>query len=155
MNDGLQISDAGLALIKEFEGSSLTLYRDLNGFPTIGYGHRLKAGESFLRITPQVQDELLRQDAEEAAAAVIRLVAVRLTPGQFDAMADFVFNLGADRLRNSTLLKVLNYGDYAGACRQLYHSEGDGHITGWVFANHQVQPGLVRRRKAEQALWVS
>ncbi len=69
-------------------------YKDVNGFPTIGYGHRLLNSESF-------PDGIAEPQATEILAAHVcdraggRLVKVPLTSGQFDALVDFCFNLGA------------------------------------------------------------
>jgi lysozyme len=71
-------------------------------------------------------------------------VKVALTQGQFDALVDFVFNLGAGRLAGSTLLRMLNAGNTTGAGQ---------HLLLWVNAGGKPQPGLVTRRKAELALW--
>ena len=71
---------------------------------------------------------------------------VALTQGQFDALVDFTYNLGAGRLVSSTRLKMLNAGNTAGAGQQLLL---------WVYAGGKPEPGLVARRKAELALWHS
>lgn len=79
-----------------------------------------------------------------ACARVRSLVTVPLTQGQLDALTDFVFNLGGGRLAGSTLLKLLNAGDYAAA--------GQG-LLKWDMAAGVHQPGLTARRKAELAMW--
>jgi lysozyme len=59
----MQISDQGLALIKSFEGFRQFVYKDTAGFPTIGYGHKLKPGESLPRgVTDAEATDLLRGD---------------------------------------------------------------------------------------------
>jgi hypothetical protein len=80
----MQLSDSGLALIKNSEGLKTHTYNDVAGFPTIGYGHKLMAGESF----PNDIDEtrataLLLTDVREAEQAVTRLVKVGLPVRQF------------------------------------------------------------------------
>ncbi len=90
-----EISDAGLELIKRSEGFRDRQYLDAAGFPTIGYGHLVEADESFPGGVTEAQAEtLLAGDVNEAEQAVRRLVRVALTQGQFDALVDFVFNLG-------------------------------------------------------------
>ena len=141
----MKISDAGIALIKSSEGFRGEVYLDCAGVKTVGYGHALKAGESFPDgVTEVTATLLLLNDVQTAEAAVSRLVKVPLTQGQYDALADFVYNLGAGRLEHSTLLKLLNEGKYAEAGEQLLL---------WSMAGGKPQPGLVKRREAELALW--
>ena len=142
-----KISDAGLNLLKASEGLRLKTYRDVAGVPTIGYGHALKPGESFPDgITEVTATLLLLKDVQTAEAAVSRMVKVPLTQGQYDALVDFVYNLGAGRLEHSTLLKLLNEGKYSEAGEQL---------LAWDRAGGKPQPGLVKRREAELALFRS
>ena len=139
----MQISERGLALIKEFEGLYLKAYRCPAGVPTIGYGHTagVAMGQT---ITEQQADEYLRRDVRQFERAVERLVKVPLTQGKFDALVSFAFNLGAGALQSSTLLRLLNSGDYAGAAAQFGR---------WTKAGGRVLPGLVRRREAERRLF--
>jgi lysozyme len=141
----MQISEAGLDLIKQSEGFSPRVYRDVAGIPTIGYGHRLYAGESFPQGIGHLEaGKLLAGDVQSAQQAVQRLVKVPLTQGQFDALVDFCFNLGAGRLAASTLLRDLNAGDYQAARRQL---------LSWDHAGAEEIEGLKARREAEFRLW--
>ena len=155
MNEELKLSDAGLSLIKTSEGLRLTVYRDVAGFATIGYGHKILPTESFSTIVEAEAGALLETDSLSAAQAVIKQVTVQLTQGQFDALTDFVFNLGAQRLAESTLLKLLNAGQYAQVPTQLCHTDDEGHVAGWVYAGGEIEPALVIRRQAEIALWNS
>ena len=141
----MQLSDAGLDLVKRSEGFRSHAYLDVNGFPTIGYGHRILPFESFAGgITETQANDLLASDLRVAEQDVVRLVKVTLTQGQFDALVDFCFNLGGGRLASSTLLKVLNGGRYQDAVEQLLR---------WDLAGGQVNAGLKARRQAECALW--
>lgn len=137
------INSAGLALIKEYEGYVGHAYLDTGGVPTIGYGHTrgVKMGAS---CTPEKAEAWLREDLASAEADVSKLVKVPLTDNQYAALVSFTFNLGGERLRKSTLLKLLNAGDYAGA---------GGQFQFWVFDNGKKLPGLIKRRAAEAALW--
>lgn len=139
----MQISKAGLDLIKQFEGLYLKAYRCPAGVPTIGYGHTagVAMGQT---ITQQQADDYLRRDVRQFERAVARLVTVPLTQGQFDALVSFAFNIGDGALAQSTLLRLLNAGDYAGAAAQFDR---------WNKAGGRVLPGLVRRRAAERALF--
>ncbi len=74
-----------------------------------------------------------------------RLVTVDLDQDQFDALVSFTFNLGAGNLQSSTLLKLLNQGEYTQAADQFLR---------WNKAGGRVLPGLTRRREAERALFL-
>ena len=138
---------AAVDLVKHFEGQYLDAYLCPAGVPTIGYGHTagVKMGQS---ITPEQADAYLAADLAEAAGRVDALVKVALNDDQRGALSSFVFNLGAGSLQSSTLLKLLNAGDYAGAA---------GQFSRWVNATVNGKPtklaGLVARRAAEAALF--
>lgn len=143
----VKISERGLDLIKEHEGLRLTAYPDpaSGGDPwTIGYGSTrgVKRG---MTITKEQADQRLRQDVQEAESAVSRLIPIR-TQGQHDALVSFVFNLGANSLKESTLRRLHNEGNYAAAANEFAR---------WKFAAGKVMPGLVRRRADEKALYLS
>ena len=141
----MQLSAAGLELLKQSEGFRSHIYNDVNGFPTIGYGHRLQPHEAYpAGITEAQAGDLLIADVREAECAVARLVKVPLAQGQFDALVDFCFNLGARRLATSTLLKILNGGRYNDASEQLLR---------WDVAASAENAGLKARRQAEFNLW--
>lgn len=141
----MELSAAGMELLKRSEGFRARVYLDVAGNPTIGYGHRLVHPETFSKgITEAQAAELLAEDVREAVRAVERLVKVPLTQGQFDALVDFCYNLGAGRLAESTLLERLNGGDYDAAAGQLLC---------WDHAGAAESPALKARREAELALW--
>jgi len=141
----MQLSAEGLELIKRSEGFRGNLYTDVAGFPTIGYGHRVTPQESFPGGIGEAQAAaLLTEDVLEAERMVGRLVGVALTQGQFDALVDFCFNLGAGRLAGSSLLRELNAGQYEAAAEQL---------LSWDHAGGVVNAGLKARREAEFELW--
>ena len=137
------INSAGLALIKEYEGFQANAYLDTGGVPTIGYGSTrgVKMGQT---VTPEQAETLLEADLAIAEKDVTAAVKVPLTDNQFAALVSFTFNLGGPALRRSTLLKLLNAGDYAGAGSQFQF---------WVFDNGRKLKGLIKRRAAEAALW--
>jgi lysozyme len=141
----MQLSAEGLELIKKSEGFRGQVYRDVVGFPTIGYGHLIKPGETFPNgITEPQAAAILACDVQQAEQVVARLVKVALTQGQFDALVDFCFNLGAGRLAGSTLLRDLNAGNPDAAAAQLLL---------WDHAGGAVVAGLKARREAELKLW--
>ncbi len=139
----MHTSQKGLDLIKSFEGLRLSAYRCPADIPTIGYGTTagVKMGDT---ITKERAEVLLRADVKRFEDQVLRLVKVPLTQGQLDALVSFTYNLGAENLSNSTLLRLLNEGDYKGAAAQFDR---------WTKAGGKVLPGLVRRRAAERALF--
>jgi lysozyme len=141
----MKFSAAGMDLLKKSEGFRNRVYRDSAGFPTIGYGHRLLNPESFPNGIDEPQAaEILATDVRDAEQAVHRLVKVPLTQGQFDALVDFCFNLGAGRLAASTLLKCLNAGRFDDAVEQLLL---------WDHTGKQQVAALKARRQAEAELW--
>jgi lysozyme len=87
---------------------------------------------------------MLAGDVLEAEHEVARLVRVALTQGQFDALVDFCYNLGAGRLAASSLLRELNAGRHDAAGEQL---------LSWDHAGGMVNAGLKARRQAEFQLW--
>lgn len=141
----MQFSNAGMDLLKRSEGFRNNTYLDVAGLPTIGYGHRLLCADSFSNGIDEPQAaNLLSCDVNSARFAVDRMVKVPLTQGQYDALVDFTFNLGSGRLAGSTLLKLLNAGNYDAACAQLLL---------WDHGSGKELPALKARREAEAALW--
>lgn len=143
--NNLTYSSNGFKLTEQFEGLSLQTYQDIAGIWTNGYGntHGVVPGSI---ITLQQAKNDLASNVEGAEYVVNTVVTVPLTQNQFDALVDFVFNLGSGNFQSSTLLRKLNAGDYAGAATQfpLWNHSG-GHIVS----------GLTKRRLAEQALFNS
>ena len=141
----MKLSAAGMELLKKFKGFRNRVYLDVAGLPTIGYGHRLLHSDSFPNGIDEPQAaNLLASDVRDAEQAVERMVKAPLTQGQFDALVDFTFNLGARRLASSTLLKSLNAGRYDDAAEQLLR---------WDHAGGQEMAALKSRREAEAELW--
>ena len=146
----MQTSEKGIALIKEFEGCKLTAYRDSVGVWTIGYGWTQpvdgKPIRSGMTIKQETAERLLKTGLVSYESDVSRLVKVRLTQGQFDALVSFTYNVGARSLSTSTLLRKLNAGDYVDAADEFLR---------WNKAGGKVLNGLTRRREAERALFLS
>ena len=139
----MQVSDKGVALIKEFEGCKLTAYKDSVGVWTIGYGHTRSARQGMV-ITQDQADELLALDVATHAAGVYKALQVKLEQHQFDAVVSLAFNVGVNAVRNSTLLKMINRGDDKLAAAQFDR---------WNKAGGKVLAGLTRRRAAERKLY--
>lgn len=147
---GMKASDDCLALIRECEGFEARPYRCPAGIPTIGYGStRYADGRAVTLGDPPITraqaDEIMRATLTEYEAAVRRLVTVALTQGQFDALVDFAYNAGAKSLQTSTLRRLLNAGDVAGAA---------GQFGRWVNGGGKRLPGLVKRRELERRLFL-
>ena len=146
---------ACLDLIKRFEGyhkllpdGSAGAYLDPVNIPTIGWGtisypdgKAVKLGD--VRTKVQCTDYLMHE-VEIKATAVEKLVKVPLTQSMFDALVSFAYNVGTGALAESTLLRMLNNGNYEAAGQQLLV---------WNKGGNRVLPGLVRRRDAEMALF--
>jgi lysozyme len=142
-----KISKRGLDLIKKFEGIRLRGYLDPIGLLTIGYGHLVKAGETFKLnsvISEYDAQALLLNDVRWAENAVNGNVNVKLEQHQFDALVSLVFNIGQTNFLRSSCLKYLNRGWYSSAGRR---------ILPFVFAGGRKLPGLIRRRRAEYNLF--
>jgi len=143
----MQVSDAGLEFITKEEGEVLHPYYDAVGVLTIGVGHAVRKGESFpATITHEQSQALLRQDVGVAEDAVNSLVTVPLAQHQFDALVSFAFNVGTGALKSSTLLRLLNAGDPAGAADQFLQ---------WDHGGGKVLAGLLNRRKAEREMFLA
>jgi lysozyme len=145
------VPEQALTLIKTSEGLKLDAYPDpaTGAEPwTIGYGHTGRDVHPGMTITQDQADALLDGDVAKVVAALERLVKpdvlTDLTDGQYAALIDFTFNLGAAALAGSTLLVDVNARKF---------DQVPGQIKLWTHANHKVMPGLVARRAAEAALW--
>ena len=144
----MKTSANGIAHIKEFEGFRGRRYLCPANKPTIGYGHVIVDSERATLwgadLTEEQATKLLMKDLVRFEDAVLAMVAVPLTQGQFDALVSFAYNLGEAKLRSSTLLKLLNAGDYDGARKQ---------INRWVYSNGKKLDGLIRRRARETEMF--
>jgi len=139
----MNTSQNGIDLIKHFEGCELKAYKCPAGVWTIGYGH-IKGVQEGDVITEQQADEMLVEELYEYENYVNTLVDVPLNQNQYDALVSWVYNLGGGNLKASTLLKVLNSGDYSGVPAQIMR---------WNKAGGKVLEGLTRRRQAEADLF--
>jgi lysozyme len=143
MSGTMKYSRDGLKLTESFEGCVLTSYRDIGGVWTIGYGHT-KEVRSGMHCDQAMAEAWLLMDVKNAEQAVNLFVVVPLSQDEFDALVDFVFNLGAGNFLRSTLLILLNTEDYLGAADQFER---------WDRANGKEVAGLLRRRIAEENLF--
>ena len=112
---------------------------------TIGYGHTGADVREGLTIPLSEAERLLTRDLRTSEWHVNRLVQVKLTQNQFDALVSFVYNVGGDAFAKSTMLRLLNAGDYVGAANQFQR---------WNKDNGKVVDGLTNRRRKEYELFL-
>ncbi len=132
-----------------FEGFRGAPYQDSAEVWTIGYGTtRMPDGSPVGPDTPPIDEPVARawlmRDMRAADDSVRTEATVPLTTDEEAALDDFAYNLGADALGGSTLLRLLNAGDYEGAA---------GQFERWDMAGGVALAGLLRRRRAEAALF--
>jgi lysozyme len=141
----MQISESGLDIIKAFEGYRLSAYQDSVGIWTIGYGSTQGVHVGMV-ITAAQAEAMLRDSAVTFQSFVTAVVKQPISQKMFDALVSFTYNVGQGNLQKSSVLRLLNIGDY--------QSSGDAFLL-WNKAGGQVVAGLVRRRGMERALFLS
>lgn len=141
----LALSAVGAAGVIAHEGWIKVGYKDPIGIVTACAGHTATAQLGRVYTDAECH-ALLRQDVREAEQAVRRLVTVRLTQAQFDALVSFTFNVGQGNLARSTLLRKLNAGDCVGAANEFPR---------WNRAGGRVFRGLTIRRQDERAMFIT
>lgn len=147
----MKINDKGIALLKGFEGLRLKVYLCSAGIATVGYGattysNGMKVQMTDPPITVAAAEELLRYHLGKFEQGVEALLDVPVNENQFSALVSFAYNIGLGALGKSTLIQLVNKGDMAGTAEQFLV---------WCKANGQVIPGLLKRRKAERALFLT
>ena len=156
----MKVGERGKNLFKEWEGLRTHKYLDSANKWTIGIGHLITPKElatGLIRIkdeyvryenglTEQQCWDLLEQDLSCFERAVNKEVKVPLTQNQFDALTSFAFNVGITNFWESTLLRLLNKGEYEKVPDQLKR---------WNKAGGKVVAGLINRRDKEIALWLN
>lgn len=140
--NNFQYDPKGITLTEREEALRLVGYIPGPGdVPTNGYGHTgpdVFVGQTITRDQAQAW---LQADIAWAVRSVKEFVTVPLMQNQFDALVDFTFNVGAHAFENSSLLRILNSGDYA---------EADKEFQKWIFVKGVQNRGLFNRRTAEQ-----
>lgn len=122
------------------EGYRDTAYIPVPGdVPTIGFGttEGVKPGD---KITPPQALVRALADIQKFEGAIKRCVSVPLHQHEYDAYTSLAYNIGAGAFCSSTLVRVLNQGQYAEACRQILR---------WDKFKGQPLRGLTIRRQAE------
>jgi len=146
------LPDKGLRLLKAGEGFTPVLYNNAENNCSIGYSHVVRKAScdgsepTSLRrgISERQADALLVDDMRRAQRAVLSLVSVALNDAQYAALCDFTYNVGAEKLEKSTLLKVINAGE---------HERVPAQMRRWIHLKGSEYPGLKLRREREIALY--
>jgi lysozyme len=137
-----------VSLIKEFEGLRLEAYQCQAGVWTIGYGRTagVRKGQT---ITEAEADEMLAQDLVNFEVEVDRLVTADVPDVQIGALVSLAYNIGLGAFGKSSLLKAVNAGQPVDALWLQWsrYTAPDG--------TKKESAGLLRRRRAELALWHS
>ena len=140
----MKASEICINAIKGFETLELKAYKCPANVWTIGYGHTrgVKIGQV---ITEAQADALLKGDIL-VVEQFLNSINITLTQGQFDALVDFCFNLGQQKLLNSTLLAKISV-----------HASDDEiaeQFRRWVYGGGKKLDGLVKRREWEVQQWI-
>ena len=146
----MNIPQAAIDIIKEFEGLRLEAYRDSAGVWTIGYGTTAAAnvgiGPRAGTIITQAQaEEYLRRAVEKFAATIQPMIEKPINDNEWSAFLSLAYNIGPGAFSGSSALRKFNAGDKAGAADA---------ILLWNKAGGKVLNGLQRRREAERALFL-
>ena len=145
------MNDAGIKLVKDFEGCKLTAYLCPAGVPTIGYGHTgpdVSASDvGQLTITQEQADQMLLEDLYVVEARLKRNLLIEPNANELGAMVSLAYNIGMGNLKSSTLLRLWN----AGADK----AQVAGEFPRWNKAGGRVLPGLIARRAAERDLFLT
>lgn len=155
----MEVSKEFFKLLQKSEGREANVYPDSGGAPTIGIGHLLTKSErtsgkiiiggvpvkySF-GLTEQQIDDLCKQDVKSAVDTVNKMIKVSLSQYQFEALVDFTFNVGNKAFTDSTLLRLLNQGNYDAVPAQMRR---------WNKDNGVIVEGLINRREHGVAHWL-
>jgi lysozyme len=146
----MRVNDKGIEIIKAFEGFSAKAYLDPIGIPTIGFGSIWDADGNRLtmdhpRISKKEATRLLRREVLHVEKAIKRLIKAEMTENMFSSLGSFAYNVGTGNLQRSTLRIKLNRG---------WYEEAADEFPKWRRAGGKILAGLVRRRKAERALFL-
>lgn len=147
----MKINNAGLELIKEFEGFEADSYQDPVGIWTVGYGTTRAAAVGIdpkpgVSVTEPEGEYYLRLAVDKFASAILPKIKRPINQNEFSAFLSLAYNIGPGAFGRSSALKHFNAGDKQKAADS---------ILLWNKAGGRVLRGLVRRREAEKALFLS
>lgn len=145
----MEISIEGLKFISTNEGFSEVVYDDVAGFPTIGFGHKLVPEDdsrygTLEIVSTELALKILHDDVGHAVACVNECVETDINQNRFDALIDFVYNVGTHAFQNSTMLKFINSNDFENAANEFLK---------WTHAGGAIVQGLLNRREREKTLF--
>ena len=146
----MRTSQAGLDVIKAFEGFRARSEALPNGRWIIGYGHmrRARAGT---RVSETEAEAILREyDLPPVERYVMRCVLAPMSQNEFDALVSLAFNIGPKAFASSDVVASMNGGNRLEAAQAFDHWRR-AKIGGRV----QIVDALVRRRAAEKALFLN
>ena len=147
----MNVNQAAVDLVKEFEGFRADAYKDAVGVLTIGYGTTAMAG---VGIKPALGMKISKSDAEAYLQAALDKFANQIAPAitapinenEFGAFVSLAYNIGPGAFKKSSALRLFNAGDKEGAAKA---------ILMWNKAGGKVLKGLTRRREAERKLFLT
>jgi lysozyme len=147
----MKINPATIQLIKEFEGFRAETYLDSVKVPTIGYGTTASAGVGIvpkpgMKISEAQATEYLIAALNKFAGQIAPLLKREPTENQYGAMMSLAYNIGPTGFARSSVLRRFNEGNIPAAA--------DAFLL-WNKAGGRVLKGLVRRREAERALFLT
>lgn len=142
----MKLNEAGIDLIKHYEGCKLDAYQDIVGVWTIGYGTTGPDIVKGLSWTQEDCDKMLQADLDHVSTRLNSIITVDLTDSQFSACCCLAYNIGLGNFRSSTLLRLIN---------QDRLDQASDEFPKWDHAGGKVVQGLLNRRLAEQKLFNS
>jgi lysozyme len=146
----MRTSQAGLDVIKAFEGFRARSELLPNGRWIIGYGH-LRRAKDGVRVSETEAEAILREyDLPPVERYVMRCVLAPITQNEFDALVSLAFNIGPKAFASSDVVASINGGNHLEAA-SAFDLWRRAKIGGRV----QVIDALVRRRAAEKALFLN
>lgn len=140
------LSSIGEDLIKGFEEFRAKAYLDQRGRWTCGWGHTGPDVVEGTTCTSEQAEEWFQRDMQAAEHGVDSSIQTNITQNQFDALTSFTFNVGVGAEGHSTMVKLINARNFNGAAAEF---------PKWDHVDGVPNAGLLRRRQAEQALFLS
>jgi lysozyme len=144
VNSAMVTNFSGVELIKSHEGLALKAYLDSNGKWACGYGHQSGVTEG-TTCTPDIADKWLKEDLDIFENVVSHSVTVPLNNNQFSACVSLCYNIGPEKFKNSSIVRLLNASHYDLAANAFLL---------WDKINGKESPGIMHRRNDEKALFL-
>jgi len=138
-------SKMGFNLLKILEGCKLEAYQDSGGIWTIGFGQTgdVKKGD---KITQEKAELLLHMYILSLEPKLKKLIKVPINQNQYDALVIFVYNIGLNAFKCSTMLSLINKNEFIKASEQFKRWSKD--------SKGNISEGLLRRREIEYKLYL-